>query len=666
MKFIKYIFLFFAFPLCVSAQENLPDSLIDEEAVDSSLITRRNVATNFNYLDHILEGRYLAKGDEFTKKWNDHLFLEAGMGMEQVVAPSSSYSLTPFTTVTLALGKQFNPKHSVRLSLRGGYAYQKRQEFFMYQLGAKLDHIFDMSSYFAGYDPTRRLSVSTIAGVGAMRSQFMLNSSRSKDSGIAVEGHLGLQFKIFTGPQGYINIEPYAGISSDPIDISDKKNWRTYDGFYGANINYVYYLRNNLSPEARAEYMVKRVLKDELTSDSTLFSWRKPLFVEMANSTHILNVPELPAMQTLGLGYTLGLGAWLSPAIALRGSVASENVVFTHTTNPLVFSYQGFANNQELTDVQAGNYLGLRAEALFNPFGLVRHYDWNTPFGVYAIAGLQVGKLWKRNYSQNDLAAYYQGYTAGLHFWTRLSDGLQVFIEPRFEHNEYHKPLKGKPANWRYHDNLWGVNIGMTVSTRTRKYTDWKLWEERDQSQFMHKFVIGAGGGINYLQKRTQNIDKNLKLGLNIYGYFEYHLNALHSVRVVADGVYHPLYYYTKSLERPYAKRRYANAFLSFDYMVNVTNLLNSQDPDLRTFEAFAFVGPSIVSGIDKKQITKPQPTVNFGAKLLYHVNRHIGIHLTPSFYYVPSWIKENFYKDQRISAMTFIETLNAGVQYTF
>lgn len=655
-EYIKYIALILLLlPLTAGAQTDVSDELTDDElAVDSSLITRRNVATNFNYLDHILDGRYIPQGDEFTKKWDDHLFIEAGMGMQQVVAPAKDYSLTPFTSINLAVGKQFNEKHSLRLSLHGAYAYQKHEEFFMYQMGAKLDHIFDMSSYFNGYDPTRRLSVSTIAGLGVVRSQFRLNNNVKTESGSAFEGHLGLQFKIFTGPQGYINFEPYAGISSDPIDISEKKNWRVYDGFYGANISYVYFLRNNLSPEARAEYMVKRILKDELTSDSTLYSWRKPLFVEMANSLHTLHVPDLPAMQTLGVGYNINVGAWLSPAIALRGGVSSENVVFTQTENQ--YGYK---------DSLAGNYFGVRAEALFNPFGLVRHYDWNAPFGIYAVAGLQAGKLWKRNYDESDLSAYFQGYTAGLHLWARLSEGLQVFVEPRFEHLEYHQPLKDKPANWRYHDNLWGVDIGMTVSTRTRKYTDWKLWEERDQSQFMNKFVIGAGGGLNFMQKTIQYAETGLKLGYNINGYLEYHFNALHAVRASIDGVYHPLYYY-KQGAADRERRRYANAFISLDYMANITNLLNAQDPDLRTFEAFAFIGPSIVSGISSSEVTKPQPTVNVGAKLLYHVNRHIGVHVTPTFYYIPNWIKDNVYTEQKMATINFFETLNAGIQYTF
>ena len=638
------------------AQDITPaDTLFDEGVrADSAMITRRNTARNFNYLDHVLGGRYMASGDEFTKRWDDHLFIEVGAGMEQLVAPPEHYGFTPITYAKIALGKQFSPKHSLRLSTQGGYAYQKKKEFFLLQLGGKLDHIFDLSSYFSGYDPTRRLSVSTIVGIGATYSRFALNDQAfEKNSGIAFEGHLGLQFKVFTGPQGYINIEPYAGLSSDAVDISGKKNWRGYDPFYGANLTYVYYLRNNLSPEARREYIANRILKDELTADTTLYSWRKPLFVEMANSLHITNIPELSSGQTLGMGYSLAVGGWLSPAIALRGTVTSENVVFMHTANEA----------HGTTDAQTGSYIGGRADALFNPFGLVRHYNWDSRFGIYGVVGLQAGKLWKRNYSENEISTYYQGYSAGLHLWAKLADGLQFFIEPRFEHNEYHKPKQDRPANWHYTDDLWGVNLGITVSTRTRKYTDWRLWEERDQSQFMNKFVIGVGAGLNYLQKKVQYAETNFKLGLNTSAYLEYHFNAHHAVRASLDGIYHPLKFYNNG---GLGSKKYANALISLDYMLNVTNILNSQDPDLRTFEAFAFAGPSVISGVSRNSITTPQFTVNVGAKLLYHFDRHIGIHITPTFYYIPDWVKRNVFKEQVLSRTIFFETLNAGVQYTF
>ena len=666
--FVLFVFLFhsaWVLPLvgelegvasgsCLSAQDILSDSLSGgEEKVDSSQYTRRNIAKDFNYLDHVLDGRYMPYGDQFTKRWDDHLFIEVGAGLQQVVAPSDTYEFTPITNANIAIGKQFSPKHSLRLTLNAGYAYQKEQEYFMYQLGAKLDHIFDMSSYFAGYDPTRRLSVSTVVGLGAVRSTFAHNSDiRDHESAMAFEGHLGLQFKIFTGPQGYINIEPYAGLGTDPLDISGKRNWRDYDAFYGAKLSYVYYLHNNLSPEARAEYLVKRILKDELTADSTLFSWRKPLFIEFSNSMNFLKTPELSMGATKGGGYSLSLGGWLSPAIALRGTVSNENVVYTHASK---------FNNAE-KDALSGNYLGARAEALLNPFGFVRHYNWDSRFGVYAVAGLQVGKLWKRGYGES-VNAYYQGYTAGLHLWTRLSDGLQLFVEPRYEYIEYHKPNHDRMTNWRYSDDLWGVNVGVTVFTRTRKYIDWKVWEERDQSQFMNKIAIGVGGGFNFMQKNFQYANTNLKLGYNLGGFAEYHFNATHAARLSAEGTVHRLAFYRfGDLEESH----YGAAYLSLDYMLNLTNILNSQDPDLRTFEAFVFGGPTAMSRVSSEGLGKVYYTGNLGMKLLYHVNRHIGVHLTPTFYYLHKGIKKHIYDPQNFSSMSVMETLNAGVQYTF
>lgn len=659
-KIIAFIFLL-VLPSLASAQDILPDSLSNGEAkVDSAQYTRRNIAKDFNYLDHILDGRYMPHGDQFTKRWDDHLFLEVGAGVQQVVAPSDTYEFTPITNANLAIGKQFSPKHSLRLTLNAGYGYQKKQEFFMYQLGAKLDHIFDMSSYFAGYDPTRRLSVSTVVGIGAVHSTFAQNSDiRDRESATALEGHLGLQFKIFTGPQGYINIEPYAGLATDPLDISGKRNWRDYDAFYGGKLSYVYYLHNNLSPEARAEYLVKRILKDELTEDSTLFSWRKPLFIEFSNSMNFLKTSGLSMGATMGGGYSLAVGGWLSPAIALRGAIANENVVYANANR--AFDTSRSAGSYQ--DALAGNYLGLRAEALLNPFGFVRHYNWDSRFGVYALAGLQMGKLWKRGYTES-VNAYYQGYTAGLHLWARLSDGLQFFVEPRYEHLEYHKPNHERMVNWRYNDDLWGVNVGVTVFTRTRKYVDWKVWEERDQSQFMNKIAIGVGGGFNFMQKNLQFAETNFKLGYNVNAFAEYHLNATHAVRASIDATMHPLKFYQSELKLESTEN--AVLYTSLNYMLNLTNILNSQDPDLRTFEAFVYAGPAMVMRNEGRKFFKPYFTGNIGLKLLYHVNRHIGVHLSPNFYYLYKDLRENVYIEQRMSDISLMETINAGVQYTF
>lgn len=82
-----------------------------------------------------------------------------------------------------------------------------------------------MSSYFDGYAPTRPLDVSSVIGLGAQlsRQRYKLGWRKS------LEGHFGIQFKFYTGPQAFITFEPYVGIGTDQMDVSETLNWRKYD-----------------------------------------------------------------------------------------------------------------------------------------------------------------------------------------------------------------------------------------------------------------------------------------------------------------------------------------------------------------------------------------------------------------------------------------------------
>ncbi len=656
MNRLKYIILhhiLLLLPLGTKAAKPIApiDTLVDEATKDSTLITRRNVAAGFNSLDYLLEDRYLAHGDHFIKSWNDHLFLETGLGAENIIAPTDDYKFTPVTSAKIGFGKQLNERNTIRLSTFGGFAYQKEENFYMIKLGGKLDHIFDLSSYFNGFDPTRRISVSTLLGAGVVFSKFANNGGNKFSSDAAFEAHMGLQFKLFTGPQGYVNFEPYVGVATDAMDISEQRNWRKYDGFYGASLTYVYFLNNNLSPEARERYLNKRKLRDDITKDSTLYSWQKPMFVEFSNSLHAPRSSESGISESMGMGYSLSVGKWLSPAIALRASIGTQNVICSTQKSSL----EGTA----YTKYNSANYMTGRMEALFNPFGLVRHYNWDSHFGAYATLGLEVGKVWKESANIN---TFMQGYTAGLHLWARLAEGIHFFVEPRLEHIIYHNLSHTELNNVRYGDDLTSINVGFSVNTRTRKFTDWGIYEELDHVQFMNRFVIGAGGGLNYLQTKSQ-LNKSLKLGYNVQGFLEYHLNDIHAARLSGEITMHPLDVIEES--KVNSKRHWA-AYGSLDYMVCLTNLMNGTNPDGRRFEAFLFAGPTLFFGHNNGKIQGPKFTYNFGTKLLYKLNKHIGIHLTPTFYGVTNDVREHSYPGLNLNKVSLIETINLGAQYTF
>ena len=202
-----------------------------------------------DYAKYIMDIRDRGINEDNHKHWFDNLYLQAGAGAEQIIPFSDNFRFDPMTTGHFAVGIQVGKYNSFRLKVHGGLGYQKYYDRMYGRLGFKVDHVFDLSSFLEGYQPTRMLGIGTVLGFGAQKAK--LNNYKGK-WGNAVEGHGGLQFRFYTGPNGYLNVEPYLGLASDQVDLSELDNWRRFDVLYGVNINFVYYLTNHLSRQARA------------------------------------------------------------------------------------------------------------------------------------------------------------------------------------------------------------------------------------------------------------------------------------------------------------------------------------------------------------------------------------------------------------------------------
>ena len=221
----------------------------DEAVADTVKRTKRNIAEGFNALDFVMGHRYRAYGEEFTPKWHDHLFFQAGLGALQMVPPNDGYRFNALTMLQVGVGKQFNKLNSARVLFHGAWGYQQAKDRRFTNYGVRLEHLFNFSSYFAGYKPSRLMEMSTIFGIGAQYSRLsyknvmwektqladiaalekagdyeeaaVIRENMPKDlSGTSFEGHFGLQLRFFTGPQGYIHVEPYIGVATDKMDLS--------------------------------------------------------------------------------------------------------------------------------------------------------------------------------------------------------------------------------------------------------------------------------------------------------------------------------------------------------------------------------------------------------------------------------------------------------------
>lgn len=643
---------------------------------DTSMITRRNIANNkraVNALDYVVDDRYTPPSHTFENHWYDHIYIGGSYGVEQIKPQCDDFKFRTMSQVNLLIGKELDRKNSLRLSVGGGWGYQRDKNLWLMRIQTKVDYLYNLSSHFAGYNPARRMEVSLLAGAGANIS-WMHNTATE----VAPEGHVGLQLKCFTGPLGTINIEPYIGISSDQIDVSGPRNWRGYDLFYGMNVNYAFFLADNLSEEARLKLLQSRLAGERLVDPQTLEKWRTPWFVEFSNGIVMSSSDELSFSRTLGHQVSLSVGRWLSPVMGFRATAISrstrwkEQEITTGTqSNGYVMAY-------------TSHYASGRMEALFNPFGFSKAFRWDSPWGVYMTFGGEMGLLTKYDYGQKTRIKS-EAYDAGLHLWGRLSRDLQIFIEPRYTHNIYTRPVNSGRVRSMHNMNTWGIDMGLTMLIRSVRYHD---FSEMDETQnFIYRDIsglrAGLAGGLSLLQRKDGHYT-GAGLDWNGMAMVAYRFNHLHTARLHADFVSINGRVATQDRSGALWDANSKVLFTALNYQVNLTNLCSGRLHN-RRFELEAYAGPALGFRLSNSQSlvagtpaattaallsdrieagSKTMFGIDAGLALTTHVWKGISAVFSPTIYFMGS--KSPIPGSSTVGGgkMHLYQTLNIGVEY--
>ena len=678
------------------------NELLDPSLNDS--ISRRNLvpASSIDALDYKLDKRDKGFNEDFKTHWYDNMFLQFGAGPEQIVPFSKNYQFEMLTTAHLGLGVQLGRYNSFRLKAHGAMGYQKYYDRVYARLGGQLEHLYDLSSALDGYQPTRMLGFSTILGVGGQTAK--LNNYKGEFDN-AIEGHVGLQLRFYTGPHGYLNIEPYVGIASDRYDLNYENNWRGFDTFYGVNINYTYYFTNHLSRQARIRQIeeAKKGGKDDWVQyykvkmfdptsktyifgpDSILQSWQTPWFYEFAFGPNFTPVDGSSITETMGSSAHLSVGKWFSPIIGLRFSASARSGTWLNET--ITSDGVDYVKKQNMQYFSAG------FDALFNPLGFLKDkFTWDAPYGAYLLAGGEFGWL-KRDENGAYLHCRSEAYSAGLHLWYRLSEGTQIFVEPRFTHHVYKIPYRNANWNRRFSDNSYGIRIGLTAQSVARKF-----WSE-DTTTTTDKWrplTVSLGIGTNVVQKHEVISTSNNTMPYNLNASVAYHFGKLSGVRLGLQYISLPASENTRFIdynmtvpEFGYApvKRQgvwHHNYYLgtaSLAYVLNMTNAMAGYRPG-RLFELEAFLGPSIAytfgetgslderislmegheARVAKKIKQKLYPAVSGGAILSARLSQRMGVTFTPQIHLIPTLTLPTLLEGYP----RFIETFDLGVYYKF
>lgn len=669
--------------------------------------------TGFDAMEYILSRRHVPYGEEFIKKWDDHLFIQVGLGLEKMVPPSDNYSFNTLSAVQVGIGKQFNRYNTARLTFHGAWGYQKGKDRLFTKFGVRLDHLFSLSSYFGGYKPSRLMDISTVFGAGVQFSKLsfknmlyeeklqedlekyeaegnkveaeIIRQNWPKDkNGTSFEGHMGLQLRFFTGPQGYVNIEPYMGLATDKMDLSQNQNWRKIDLFYGVNFNYVYYLHNNLSERERKYFIKRRQDNDMVDRDSMLLqTWQQPWFIEYSNGVNFLTNSTVGAGGSLGSDFSLSVGRWLSPVIGFRltGSVHQTTWLkdFVSTNDPEISTapsgYNAYMHNI---------YTGIRLDALFNPFGLFKNFSWEKPYGAYLTGGVEYG--WVDKYQSKRLSTRSEAYNLGAHLWYQLSDGLHFFVEPRYMHYVYKLPYTEVDWNKNFTDDAVTISFGFQIATRSKRF---RQEDDNEVYEPLRKIRFGLGGGFYEIHTK-KNFEGDGGVGFNGKVFGEYHLTPIHGVR--ASFEYLPVkhsnivdYTVTNTDNGGYTTKygmwnhKFNLGLISVGYQANLSNLFCGY-PSWRRFDLSAYLGPTFIMplgdssnlGIDEtlfvgEEVSMEEPMkvssgvgAHLGFKLRFKLRPHISAFVEPTFYLLGSA------KLPSVDFLTvkYLQTLNFGVQY--
>ncbi len=658
MSLSKIIALF----ICVLLSETLPaqnyrmqdidplDTLdeVDLHAQrDTMTLPRRNLAKRpevINALDYVLDDRYHPEHHTYENHWYDHIYLGGGYGVERIMPQTSDFTFRTMSQVSLFVGKELDKKNSLRFNIGGGWGYQRETNHYLARVQARMDYLFNLSTHFVGYNPARRMEVSLLAGAG-------LNHSWMKDSDRlwSPEGRVGVQLKFFTGPLGTINIEPYVGIASDKIDVSGTRNWRGYDVFYGVGFNYSCFIADNLSEEARLQMLQSRLAGDRMVDPQTLERWRTPWFVEASVGAAMSSTDEMGLFETLGNQKTLSIGRWLSPVIGFRLSATSRSTKWLEVeTAPS--SLPSATQQQSSLPPRAfnSNYFGGRLEALLNPLGFLETFRWDNPWGAYLALGGGAGSLTKYS-PEEEMSELSETYGVGVHLWKRLSEDLQAFIEPRYSHNVYTTPAGENGIRERHGDNNFGIDLGVTLLIRSKKFRD--LYEMDETQHYTYRDVRGLqgglGGGMTLLQRRG-GYSTGSGVNWNGMAFLEYRFNHLHAARLHGDFL---------TLNGTDRQRL---VFTALNYSVNLTNLCSGRFHS-RAFELDGFIGPAVGLPLDGGSTMYG---FDLGLKLSANVWKGLSAFLTPTVYFVGKEGSLPGISTMRLGSLQSMQTLTLGVQY--
>ena len=653
-------------PLTVQDPDTVARDLSDlEDVIPASATTQAQDTAyygaarqkNFNALRFVLDSRHRFKGDRYVHGdfWNN-TFIDMGGGVGGFYHNTNAASFTPTLSLRLGVGKVVSPMVSFRLGFEKAWAYShasttvyNTNQYNSY--GGYVDFLYNFSNYLLGYRPERPFNVSGILGLGVQTASLHswnnadMTAVGASTSGVALDGHVGVQFKFFASPYASIALEPYFKVATKKLNLLANPGYSDPDFSYGVNFAYQWNFAKQLSYMANAGIFQKHFnnQKRYMLDNGQLQHLRYPMFFDYSfGPMYVGKSYNLSLRNTRGFDALAAVGWWLAPAAGVRAGV--------HVTNG--DWKQGSIGNDD-TKFLIGTR-GVNVDFLFNPFGFKRHYNWDAPVGMNLLAGYEFGGMKKTAAS---LFGSYEGnYTAfrfGGQLWMKLTNDLRLTLEPTYMQTEHYN---GNLDRERYDE--YAVKLGLSLLFRDKGIRNYRSVESDSVLNTVQRgYFLGLGLGWNNTvwDWRFKGYQHDLLKNAVLFG--GYRFNKIHGIRLQAEWMKEAQAFFD-SYGSGIEKFTYNNYLLSTDYQINLFNAMAGYDP-LRRWNVYMYAGPTLLLGDGGAAFA-----ANVGGMVTYNITPNLSLFYSHTVYRMPKTRYPHHMVYTRDGIFT--NNLNVGIMYNF
>lgn len=338
-------------------------------------------------------------------KWFTHYPSEAQIARARKLGRDPSSLLQHYHGIFLAAGAGY---------FRDNY-YGERVKTFH----ARVSYLFDLSSYVAGYNPQRPVSLVAVAGFGLSYGKASGDSKGSVSPGF----HAGVQITSHILPNTDIFIEPLFEIQKEARNLVRMDIWRRYLPVFKGSVGVSYSLDRSYHP-----------------SDPG-YDWR----FSISGGVVVKPTEGVGVVESAGPCYSIGVGRAYSEYFRWRLSLGAYMPAWGG-----VYSSEGL-------QIKKGSYLYARMDAMYD---ILHLFSEAKGFEIDIMGGPEAGRMKKTGSGMS--TEYYIGFGGGVRLMWNPRPDLGLFVEPRLSILPYqtHSNSHGiKYAN--YIDKLTSLSLGL-------------------------------------------------------------------------------------------------------------------------------------------------------------------------------------------------------------